>query len=149
MASGYIQPVQTPIGRMSWSPELIRKWSSGLYYLGSLSGYFTFPSVEVSRPAEKTDFWRSPESYPTTPVVSRKDATHLALISPKIDPEGVYMRLVPEQINCDLLKTWISHCKISTKRALERWNQSPFPAKELSIAGRIQLLSHLVAITSL
>lgn len=45
------------------------------------------------------------EGYPTTDAVSRKEATPLALISPGIGPEEVYVRLVPEQVNYDLLKT--------------------------------------------
>ncbi|KAM3067038.1 hypothetical protein ACMFMG_011818 [Clarireedia jacksonii] len=72
-----------------------------------------------------------PEGYPTTSAVSRKDATYLTLISPEIDPEKVYVRLLPEQINCDLLRTWISHCKNKHKKSCGALESKSLPNKRV------------------
>jgi hypothetical protein len=71
------------------------------------------------------------EGYPTIPAVSGREAAYLALISPGIDLEEVYVRPVPEQVNDDLLKTWISYCKDKHKFCRVRKSDS-LPCKRVN-----------------
>jgi hypothetical protein len=77
-----------------------------------------------------------PEGHPTTPAVSRKGTTHLTLISPEINPEQVYVRLLPEQVNCNLFKTWISHCKNKHKKSCGVLESKLLPCKRVIDCGK-------------
>jgi hypothetical protein len=72
-----------------------------------------------------------PEGYPTRPAASRKEATHIALISPETDPQEVHVRVVSEKVNYDLLKSWIPYCKNKHKKVCGLLESNLLPCKRV------------------